>query len=225
LTQQQQGATQVFELYTDADLADDNIKVFTTITGSGKFDSATMAVESFVVSQFSLDTDNNISATRLCPFVVNQSLKLEEATNMALSTGGLTDGVGTGKVTSIAHGSGVVTMSMDAPTHFTETVNVATTKVLCNTPAIIGNGFNPQYGFRGVPYNITEYHFNYIAPDSSVLFGTFDGISSCYYTIRNLHLTIEVQTPVPDQLSQLMWQTNSSYEYNSISGFYATIQN
>eukprot|EP01046_Picozoa_sp_COSAG06_P083701 COSAG06_NODE_30575_length_536_cov_1.235698_2_plen_99_part_01 len=35
----------------------------------------------------------------------------------------------------------------------------------------------------------------------------------------------EVQSPAPDQLSQLMRQTNSSYEYNSISGFYATIQN
>ena len=65
----------------------------------------------------------------------------------------------------------------------------------------------------------------FLAPDSSVLFGSFAGISSCYYTIRNLHLTAEVQTPVPDQLSQLMRQTNSSYEYNSISGFYATIQN
>ena len=112
-----QDTTTVFELYMDADLADDNIKVFASTTGAGKFDSATMAVESFVVSQFSLDTDNNISATRLCPFVVNQSLKLEEAANTALSTGGLTDGVVTGKVTSIAHGSGVVTMSMDAPTH------------------------------------------------------------------------------------------------------------
>ena len=43
-------------------------------------------------------------------------------------------------------------------------------------------------------------------------------------TIRNFHLTTEVQTPNPDQLSQLMRQTNNSYEYNSISGFYATIQ-
>ena len=58
-----------------------------------------------------------------------------------------------------------------------------------------------------------------------MLFGTYASISSCYYTIRNLHLTAEVQSPAPDQLSQLMRQTNNSYEYNSISGFYATIQN
>ena len=47
----------------------------------------------------------------------------------------------------------------------------------------------------------------------------------CIFQYRNFHLTAEVQTPNPDQLSQLMRQTNNSYEYNSISGFYATIQN
>jgi hypothetical protein len=140
-----QGTTTVFELYTNADLADDNIKVFTTTTGAGKFDSATMAVESFVVSQFSLDTDNNISATRLCPFVVNQSLKLEQAAGTPLATGGLTDGVLSGKVESIAYGSGAVVLTMSAPSRFDATVNISTTKVLCNTPAIIGTGFNPQY--------------------------------------------------------------------------------
>lgn len=140
-----QGTTTVFELYTDADLADGNIKVFASITGTGNFTGALLAVNSFVVSKFTLATDNNISATRLCPFVVNQSLKLEQGAGTPLATGGLTNGVLTGKVASIAYSTGAVTLTMNTPTRFNATVNVATTKVLCNTPAIIGTSFNPQY--------------------------------------------------------------------------------
>lgn len=85
-------------------------------------------------------------------------------------------------------------------------------------------GANPiplsqNWGVKGLNIQL------FLAPDASVLFGGYASISSCYYTIRNLHLTAEVQSPAPDQLSQLMRQTNNSFEYNSISGFYATIQN
>jgi hypothetical protein len=68
----------------------------------------------------------------------------------------------------------------------------------------------------------------FLAPDSAVLFSkdsTSGAAAGSYYQIRNLHLTAEVSSPPPDQLSQLMRQKNNSYEYNSISGFYATIQN
>jgi hypothetical protein len=75
------------------------------------------------------------------------------------------------------------------------------------------------WGVKGINIQL------FLAPDSAVLFGTDALADGAYYTIRNLHLTAEVQTPAPDQLSQLMRQKNSSYDYNSISGFYATIQN
>ena len=77
-----------------------------------------------------------------------------------------------------------------------------------------------SWGVQGINIQL------FLAPDSAVLFST-DGSTSAdgaYYVIRNLHLTAEVQNPAPDQLSQLMRQANHSYDYNSISGFYATIQ-
>jgi hypothetical protein len=45
------------------------------------------------------------------------------------------------------------------------------------------------------------------------------------YKLKNLHLTAEVQVPPPDQLSKLMNQTANSFEYNSISSYYAVINN
>lgn len=73
------------------------------------------------------------------------------------------------------------------------------------------------WGVKGINIQL------FLAPDSAVLYGT--NAAGCFYTIRNLHLTAEVTSPAPDQLSQLMRQKNNSYDYNSISGFYATIQN
>ena len=77
------------------------------------------------------------------------------------------------------------------------------------------------WGVKGINIQL------FLAPDSSVLFAT-DGSTKAvdsYYSIRNLHLTAEVQDPSPEQLSQLVRQPNHSYDYNSINGFYATIQN
>ena len=77
------------------------------------------------------------------------------------------------------------------------------------------------WGVKGVDISI------FLAPDNAVLFSSDHSTtpSTCFYQLSNLHLTAEVENPAPDQLSQLMRQANHSYEYNSISGFYATIKN
>ena len=77
-----------------------------------------------------------------------------------------------------------------------------------------------QWGTKGL--NITLH----LAPDSNVFFSTsgYTGNNSVY-KLKNLHLTAEVQVPPPDQLSKLMNQTANSFEYNSISSYYAVINN
>lgn len=77
------------------------------------------------------------------------------------------------------------------------------------------------WGTKGL--NITLH----MAPDSNVFFST-DGATTptgVTYTLTDLHLTAEVQVPQPDQLSTLMNQTANSFEYNSISAYYAVINN
>jgi hypothetical protein len=77
-----------------------------------------------------------------------------------------------------------------------------------------------QWGTKGL--NITLH----LAPDSNVFFSTSGyTANNSVYKLKNLHLTAEVQVPPPDQLSKLMNQTANSFEYNSISSYYAVINN
>ena len=65
-----------------------------------------------------------------------------------------------------------------------------------------------------------------LAPDQNVLFSADDSdtkIVDAYYELSNVKLICEVQRPAPDQLSQLMNNTTSTFTYNSISSFYNTV--
>eukprot|EP01051_Picozoa_sp_SAG22_P014811 SAG22_NODE_1849_length_3446_cov_3.782791_3_plen_233_part_01 len=76
------------------------------------------------------------------------------------------------------------------------------------------------WGVKGV--NITLH----LAPDSNVFFSTTsDSADGVVYKLSDVRLTAELQVPPPDQLSKLMNQTSSSFEYNSISSYYAVINN
>eukprot|EP01047_Picozoa_sp_COSAG01_P027817 COSAG01_NODE_1849_length_9064_cov_212.400446_3_plen_410_part_00 len=68
----------------------------------------------------------------------------------------------------------------------------------------------------------------HLSPDSNVFFNNGSGgedVSGVTYTLTNLSLTGEVSVPAPDQLSRLMNQSVNSFEYNSISSYYAVISN
>ena len=94
-------------------------------------------------------------------------------------------------------------------------------------PCGLFNGTGPiplakEWGLGGL---IVEVH---LASDSNVLFST-DGdgtkISDSFYEYKNMYLSCEVQTPTPDDLTQLqkMGGKGSTFEYNSISSYYTTI--
>jgi len=69
----------------------------------------------------------------------------------------------------------------------------------------------------------------HLAPDSNVLFtGAADGavsasLQDAFYELSEVKLVAEVQTPSPDVLSQLMSQTTNTYQYNSITSFFNTV--
>ena len=66
----------------------------------------------------------------------------------------------------------------------------------------------------------------HLAPDSNVFFNTAGtDVSTTTYKMSDLTLTAEIQLPGPDQLSRLMEQNANSFEYNSISSYYAVINN
>ena len=94
-------------------------------------------------------------------------------------------------------------------------------------PCGLFNGTGPiplakEWGLGGL---IIEVH---LASDNNVLFST-DGdgtqISNSFYEYKNMYLSCEVQTPTPDDLTQLqkMGGSGSTFEYNSISSYYTTI--
>jgi len=78
-----------------------------------------------------------------------------------------------------------------------------------------------EWGLGGL---IVEIH---LASDSNVLFAN-DGatdISTAFYEYKNMNLCCEVQTPPPDELSKLQsgGAKGNTFEYNSISSYYTTI--
>ena len=92
-------------------------------------------------------------------------------------------------------------------------------------PSGVMLGRNPiplsdTWGVKGL--NITLH----LAPDSNVFFNTAGtDVSTTTYKMSDLTLTAEIQLPGPDQLSSLMKQNANSFEYNSISSYYAVINN
>lgn len=67
----------------------------------------------------------------------------------------------------------------------------------------------------------------HLAPDSNVLYSQ-DGatsIATSFYEYQNMNLCCEVQTPAPDELSSLQSgaRKGNTFEYNSISSYYTTI--
>ena len=72
----------------------------------------------------------------------------------------------------------------------------------------------------------------HLAPDSNVLFSgdrastppaVSASLQDAYYELSDVRLVAEVQTPSPDVLSQLMSQTTNTYDYNSITSFFNTV--
>ena len=92
-------------------------------------------------------------------------------------------------------------------------------------PSGVMLGRNPiplsdTWGVKGL--NITLH----LAHDSNVFFNTArTDVSTTTYKMSDLTLTAEIQLPGPDQLSRLMKQNADSFEYNSISSYYAVINN
>ena len=65
-----------------------------------------------------------------------------------------------------------------------------------------------------------------LAPDSNVLFSANNSdalLVNAYYQLKNVRLICEVESPAPDQLSQLAGRTSNTFVYNSISSYYQTI--
>ena len=77
----------------------------------------------------------------------------------------------------------------------------------------------------GVGGLIVELH---LAPDNQVLFskngaGGVSAISESFYQFKNVALVCEAQNPSTEELSQLQRLQNQTFEYNSFSSYYTTI--
>ena len=102
-----------------------------------------------------------------------------------------------------------------------------TTKNSFCCPLVCGllNGTKPiplsnAWGVGGLDISI------HLSPDSNVFFSNSSattGIANAYYELSDVKLICEVMTPAPDQLSQIMKQTQNVFEYNSIVSQYNTI--
>ena len=88
-----------------------------------------------------------------------------------------------------------------------------------------GTGPIPLSGGWGVGGLLVEVH---LAPDSNVLFdeqSAAANIANAFYEFKNVTLTCEVQRPTPEQTAALSKRGSSggTFEYNSISSYYTTI--
>ncbi len=102
-----------------------------------------------------------------------------------------------------------------------------TTKNSFCCPLVCGllNGTSPiplsgAWGVGGLDLSI------HLSPDSNVFFSNSSSttsINNAYYELSDVKLICEVITPAPDQLSQIMKQTQNVFEYNSIVSQYNTI--
>jgi hypothetical protein len=94
-------------------------------------------------------------------------------------------------------------------------------------PLVCGllNGTQPiplsgAWGVGGLDISI------HLSPDSNVFFSNSSSttnINNAFYELSDVKLICEVMTPAPDQLSQIMKQTQNVFEYNSIVSQYNTI--
>ena len=94
-------------------------------------------------------------------------------------------------------------------------------------PLVCGllNGTQPiplsgAWGVGGLDISI------HLSPDSNVFFHNTSAtstITNAFYELSDVKLICEVMTPAPDQLSQIMKQTQNVFEYNSIVSQYNTI--
>ena len=102
-----------------------------------------------------------------------------------------------------------------------------TTKNSFCCPLVCGllNGTDPiplsgAWGVGGLDISI------HLAPDSNVFFSNSSdtsNITGAFYQLSDVKLVCEVMTPAPDQLSQIMKQTQNVFEYNSIVSQFNTI--
>ncbi len=102
-----------------------------------------------------------------------------------------------------------------------------TTKNSFCCPLVCGllNGTDPiplsnAWGVGGLDISI------HLSPDSNVFFSSSSdtsAITGAFYQLSDLKLICEVMTPAPDQLSQIMRQTQNVFEYNSIVSQFNTI--
>ncbi len=102
-----------------------------------------------------------------------------------------------------------------------------TTKNSFCVPLVCGllNGTSPiplssAWGVGGLDVSI------HLSPDSNVFFSSgsdTSAIAGAFYELSDVRLVCEVMSPAPDQLSQLMSQTQNVFEYNSITSMYNTI--
>lgn len=77
-----------------------------------------------------------------------------------------------------------------------------------------------DWGIGGL---IVELH---LAPDNNVLFakdGDTSAIGDAYYQFKNVTLTCEAQNPAPADLQKLRGMKNQTFEYNSFSSYYTTV--
>lgn len=106
--------------------------------------------------------------------------------------------------------------------------NLGDSNTFClSLPCGLFNGTGPiplsqSWGVGGL---LIEVH---LSPDNNVLYsqsGVGTDIANAYYKFKNLSLIAEVQTPPPQQLQSLQkqGQKGSTFEYNSISSYYTTV--
>lgn len=77
-----------------------------------------------------------------------------------------------------------------------------------------------DWGIGGL---IIEIH---LAPDNNVLFaddGDTTDLTDAYYQFKNVTLTCEAQNPSPQDLQKLRGMKNQTFEYNSFTSYYTTI--
>jgi len=108
-----------------------------------------------------------------------------------------------------------------------ENPSASTTSNSFCVPLVCGllNGTSPiplsaQWGVGGLDISV------HLSPDSNVFFSSGSDTSSitgAFYELSDVKLVCEVMSPAPDQLSQLMTQTQNVFEYNSITSMFNTV--
>jgi len=197
----------------------DNLATPTPVQ-SGDTDKLTMDNTLGVYNLFDQLTIRHVKSHQICESIKSYARFMKTYTQVGSSLCG----------DLIAH-MGEATLSMPNPDAFFETVmannpngsrkNHFSAHLPCGFLQGTGGGINLMETSFGAIQIVLE-----LTPDLQALFcksGTASNLANAHYVFENLNLTCEVADITPDQMASVSKQTSGSYQFNSITSLYTTI--